>query len=85
MWSWKVEMIKSLLILPNICLKHCFNLFHFEKVQVAQDEQLFSWILICSIVMLLRECHAWFHIGSIINSNDCHVYAMKADCYFNKG
>ena len=42
MWSWKVETIKSSLILPNICLKHCFNLFPFEKVEVAQDEQCFN-------------------------------------------
>ena len=42
MWSWEVETIKSSLILPNICLKHCFNLFPFEKVQVAQDEQCFN-------------------------------------------
>ena len=66
MWPWKIETIKSSLILPHVCLKHCFNLFHLEKAQVTQDEQLFSWILISSIVMLLRECHAWFHIGSII-------------------
>ena len=31
MWSWKIETIK-----------HCFNLFHFEKVQVAQDEHYYS-------------------------------------------
>ena len=31
--------IKSLLILPNVCLKHCSNLFRFEKAQAAQDEQ----------------------------------------------
>ena len=39
MWSWKIETIKSSLILPNVFLKHCFILFHFEKAQVAQDEQ----------------------------------------------
>ena len=39
MWSWKLETIKSLLILPNICLKHCSKLFRFEKAQTAQDEQ----------------------------------------------
>ena len=35
MWSWKIETIKSSLIFPNVCLKHCFNLFRFEKAQVA--------------------------------------------------
>ena len=37
--TWEIEMIKSSLILPNVCLKHCFNLFCFEKAQVAHDEQ----------------------------------------------
>ena len=26
---------------------------------------VFSWILIGSIVMLLRECHAWFHAAYV--------------------
>ena len=38
----KIKRIKSSLILPNVCLKHRFNLFRFEKAQAAQDEQLFS-------------------------------------------
>ena len=40
MRSWKVETIKSTLILPNVCLKHCFNLFRFEKAWAAWDELL---------------------------------------------
>ena len=43
-WSWKVETIKSSLILPNVSLKRCFNLFRFEKVPAAWDQQL-SWCI----------------------------------------
>ena len=52
MWSWKIETIKSSLVFPNVCLKHCFNLFRFEKAQVAQDEhiiQLNSNMLSCYV------------------------------------
>ena len=40
MWSWKTETSKKLKR-PNVCLKHFFNLFRFEKAQVAQDEQYY--------------------------------------------
>ena len=63
-------MIKSSIILPNMCLKHCFNLFLIDKALAARDEQLFWCIQLNSgwlfeIVMLLREGHAWFHIGYV--------------------
>ena len=44
-------------------------MFLFEKAQVARDEQLFWCTQLNSdrlnIVMLLRECHAWFHVGYV--------------------
>ena len=66
MRSWKVETIKSTLILPNVCLKHCFNLFRFEKAWAAWDELLLWCIQLNSdglILMLPRECHAWFCVS----------------------
>ena len=81
MWSWKIEMIKSSLIPTNVCLKHSFNVFHFEKARAAQDEQLFWCIQLKSDLLnwyvAIRECYAWFYIGSIINSSHCHVYTWK--------
>ena len=44
-------------------------MFLFEKAQAARDEQLFWSTQLNSdrlnIVMLLRECHAWFHVGYV--------------------
>ena len=70
MLSWKIEMIKSSLILPNMhVFKKHINLFCFEKARAAQDEQLLWCVQLNSdwlnIVMFLRECHAWFRIGYV--------------------
>ena len=70
-WSWffswilvrcdleKLKWFKSSLILPNVCLEHCFNMFLFEKARVVRAEQLFWCIQLNSdwlnIVILLLK------------------------------
>ena len=60
MWYWKIELIKSSITLPNICLKQWFNRVRFEKAWAARDGQLSD-----AFSCILRECHSWFCISYV--------------------
>ena len=62
MLSWKIEMIKSSLILPNMCLKNILICFALKKCERHKMNNYSDWL---NIVMFLRECHAWFRIGYV--------------------
>ena len=88
MWSWKIETIKSSLILPKVPLKHCFNLFCFERAWAAWEEHSFWCIqLNCdwlnNFVMLLRKCHAWFHVG-YVNTRPIYCKLKSQQCLPNE-
>ena len=62
----------------------CFALKNCERHEMNNDSDTFSCILIGWIVMLLRECYAWFRVG-YVNMTNLHVYETKAVCFLDKG
>lgn len=48
----KSEAIKSSLILPNVCLKHCFNMFCFQK---CLHHIIFTFSIIWTIYLSPNE------------------------------